>query len=764
MCNRAVIIAIETYADAKGAIAASLPGVHKAAEQFFGWLIAQKLVLPEDIFVCSDGMMLPPGTPEFIPATEPPIPLRYAATHDAIVECLANLLQVGTDETENLFVYCGGHGFAYTSDSTRPGLSFLLTSEFRTPARSGAACIDLDRIQRQLVRALSGTRHFHFIDCCRNLIPAESIEPVSALGIPFPASNNGEASCFVLYSARLGSTAAADTAFSDALMRGLQGFGYGKQLSGNSFWVTFDGVHKELKRVFGKPFDRTVAGVATGEILNLGENVTLPCTVIIQDDTTTDQYDLLIRKTDGWNQSVKLSPAGQTVDLSPSDRPYTFELRREGVPLIRTTPPPDQPIDMYLSCDLVFTPAPDRTTLILDTACTVREIGRPSLTSFSALQNVDFLTDDAEEIAWPDSDEDGGGGYIVSAATRPETLKLLARALFDEAEASEQLATGLLDDAGPATRLACAAVALAHSPDAAWTEALRQALPLHPPALAQWQSGLLLLAFSPEGAPRFSLHRDSNGGLEAMTAAKDLPDLYFAWLAPKPGSLYVTLQMPGRPPATFVSRTVAGHVTALTAHSADLLQAGGVRVQQFFCPPASAGHNEWVLAAEVAPAGNRGLSGQIRTLITARLLSLAQEQFLQRRSIWKADFASAEVWHALETRAWTNSELLILAAFDALRRGNQADLAALLELVGDSIALFRWDLACLKEQNISSPQTIPLLLDALLLAESHAGDDTTADSLFGIPDNRLDFRGMWVSWLAAIPPISEEITPIKNHA
>ena len=70
-------------------------------------------------------------------------------------------------------------------------------------------------------------RHFYFIDACRNVLTAETVDPACS-GLTFDPNAPGGGRAYYLQSARTGVTAPAESAFVPALLRGLAGSGNAK--------------------------------------------------------------------------------------------------------------------------------------------------------------------------------------------------------------------------------------------------------------------------------------------------------------------------------------------------------------------------------------------------------------------------------------------------------------------------------------------------------------------------------------------------------
>jgi hypothetical protein len=132
----------------------------------------------------------------------------------------------------------------------------------------------------------------------------------------------------------------------------------------------------------------------------------------------------------------------------------------------------------------------------------------------------------------------------------------------------------------------------------------------------------------------------------------------------------------------------------------------------------------------------------------AKALSVAQRLHKLHKPVFDQPFVSDQVWSALKTGTWSNSQLLVFACSDLKRQGKLRDLSTLLDaatavgeqtpMAGDLHALMKGGAA-----NLASPQHEPLLLDSLLL-------DPEYISRTRLSPNHLNFGELWVSWYAAV--------------
>src|SRR5262245_33536779 len=146
MAVRALVIAIENYPAVQvGGIARKLDGTLNAGLAFKDWLAAKwrsEGRTDTQLIFCSDPV--PPG--------------GKGATAEDIRLALLELKAAGQNATEELYFFFSGHGFSFID---RPGnrADFVMASDFKQPALSGNACLNLDEIIRWLRAHLGSGRH-----------------------------------------------------------------------------------------------------------------------------------------------------------------------------------------------------------------------------------------------------------------------------------------------------------------------------------------------------------------------------------------------------------------------------------------------------------------------------------------------------------------------------------------------------------------------------------------------------------------------------
>ena len=239
MAARALVIAIENYPAVQvGGIAKQLPGTLQAGLDFKAWLLAKW---------ASEGR----ADTQLIFCSDPVQPGGIGATADDIRGALLQLKADGQSATEELFFYFSGHGFSFVD---KPGsrAGFVMASDFKQPALSANACLNLDQITTWLRAHLGAGRHFYFIDACRNALDRTQIVVGDLL--PFDPQAAGEASTYVLQSTVDGAVAAVNGRFGVSLMEALKGKGRAKtwdKQATDRMYVRYDTLRAHMKDLLG---------------------------------------------------------------------------------------------------------------------------------------------------------------------------------------------------------------------------------------------------------------------------------------------------------------------------------------------------------------------------------------------------------------------------------------------------------------------------------------------------------------------------------
>ncbi len=760
MSDRALIIAIWKYAGVQGLAPVTLDAVQPGAEKFYTWLTQTRNVPPANILVCSDGLTLP-DHPASATIDGTSIPLVYKSTFTEIAQAIGNLVSFAPNRTEDFFVYYAGHGFSYRGNPNDQGVSFLLTSDFVSPAVSGNACINIPLMQRSLSSTLSGKHHFHFVDACRNELAPSSINPQGNFGVAFQPSNNGSAPLFNLYSARQGDAANASPAFTNALVDGLRGDGRAKQWVDGELWVTFNRVTLYTAAVLSRKL-ASEAGDQNDRIEIVPQPWTQNCRIVVQNNPSNGPYRLTVSQAGGLAQHFDIPAVPFTIPLSPSDNPYLLTLTQAGQSLRMVAPMGK--IDMYSSCDVVFAPSPPPAATPQPPApppamATLRinpdflnVSGLVPIRSFSidggkghsagsAVEGINLppglhrvsLIEDGYPV-WHEPVDLAPGADVELSVGLPAPTKFqseLLQTIGQEHYLTPELSETLGPTADWDVNLWLAYLGVAHLRK--WQGIYLKLQTVlgnlsQPPRLDPGEAGLLVLVMDDTGAPNFGLHQDTLIPWSSLQLVPGLQSLYSYSTVCSPGSAFFSLQRKQGEPFTYSTTFTNGRYTLIT-----IATGANVRVQQISLPQTSVTSNDgWA-------------HPDLTDLQTTRLLSYAQSEFLARRPVWRAAFAKRDVWTDLQQGNWRNEQLATLCAFDCKRRGIGGDMREFLTTYYPGMATaFASDLAAL--QVGAALSTPPLLMDAYLLA----GD---AEKQEPFSAGRLDFRGLWVSWYGAVPKV-----------
>src|ERR1019366_421851 len=281
---------------AEGLFTQSLPGTLVSAHRFYQWLLSEKRVKPECIFLCSDNQIAsdhPPNRPNRAGEAGKVSLIRGASRSDIIAACL-DLIDLGQDDTSELFVFFSGHGLAYSESPWRLALDVLIGSDFRSFRDSGGACIKLDELRVRLCTCLGGTDHYFLIDACRNVIDKSQFQPIG-LGISPTAAQLGTPTVYTLYSVKYGEPAPVNPKFANALLQGLQGDGHAKGWVQGEMFVKFDLLRDYVKeQVKPRQIDYRQEGDGKGTLLQLPAPVTSHCEVVVVDASPGQTFHLAV--------------------------------------------------------------------------------------------------------------------------------------------------------------------------------------------------------------------------------------------------------------------------------------------------------------------------------------------------------------------------------------------------------------------------------------------------------------------------------------
>ncbi|MCA8993697.1 MAG: caspase family protein [Planctomycetaceae bacterium] len=234
MSSRALIVAVQEYPDSVRT-SKSLPGVTENALKFRQWLVDFQGVQPEDIVCClsSDNEYR-----------------NFGTSRAEISRAIRELMRLGLNDTEKLFVFISGHGVMCLGDCGSEHVDALLCSDF-VDLDSGAECIRIQELTTVLARRLGAGSHVWFLDICRT--KDKSLLP-SQCGFQQFEATTGSADWFRLFSARSGNAAANDSTFVDLLVTALAGDVPRQQIEkgDDGAWITFKGVAHAMERALAE--------------------------------------------------------------------------------------------------------------------------------------------------------------------------------------------------------------------------------------------------------------------------------------------------------------------------------------------------------------------------------------------------------------------------------------------------------------------------------------------------------------------------------
>jgi hypothetical protein len=782
---RALIIAIENYSQAQGLFTQSLPGTLDSAHRFYQWLLSEKRVKPECIFLCSDNEIAsdhPPNRPNRTGEAGKVSLIRGSSRSDIIAACL-DLIDLGQDDTSELFVFFSGHGLAYSESPWRLALDVLIGSDFRSFRDSGGACIKLDELRVRLCTCLGGTDHYFLIDACRNVIDKSKFQPIG-LGISPSAAQLGTPTVYTLYSVKYGEPAPVNPKFANALLQGLQGDGHAKGWVQGAMFVKFDLLRDYIKeQVKPRQIDYRQEGDGKGALLQLPAPVTSHCEVVVVDASPEQSFHLAVSS--GPNSILATDFVGTsfTAKLEPNDRTYALQVMDDGVPLEQFEPLPGTPLDMYSNTtvkfrhgridrspaapkppatgqvNIVFSPGPTFAGTPPNWALQLRNLSSGELFektgSFSAsLAPGKYLAK---------LSENGLTAYSTQFDLSPgedKTVDLLSReptpfqqALLDQIVGRPDAKVPDFSEAlGPSAhwnpQLWLAYLGGAHilrDPNRYRRLGKIPLTPLDP--LQDDGSGLFVLAVVEGSAPQVALGTGNSVNWTPMESVAGVPTLYQAKLPAFPGSALFSIKFGDFPPITYSTYALPNRVTLINVTKqvdADL------DIQQFILPP--------VKQQPSLPAQLQWKTLPTSDLKVVQFMSLAQARFANRKSIApKSDNSDpAKIWQAVLTAKWTDPILSVVALYEMIRRGAIMKAPTSAQSVLNGLARYFPeipDVAVLNHLVNKSPElpaSTPLFLQGVLSSPE-------ANEAMALPSDRLDFNSVWTTWRDAVKAEDEGV-------
>ena len=762
MAVRAVVIAIEDYPKVEvGGIAKRLPGTLQAGLDFKDWLLEKWK---------AEGRA--ENDTQLIFCSEPVQPGGTGATSKDIRKALRKLKDDGQSATEELYVFFSGHGFSF---SQQPGkrADIVIASDFEDHALSGDACLNLDAMIAWLRDHLGTGRHYYFIDACRNKLNASQIQIGSLLPIDPQAS--GEASTYVLQSTVDGAIAAADGAFSAALLAGLRGKGRAKAWDrevADAMFVRYDSLRGYLVNLLTAKQKISHKSEGTDDhddavLRTLRPVPKVKCTIEIEDAPMPIEGNVLYKR--GRSQGEEIRPVASlpiVLELEPDD--YTLALRLKNAAVETVTP---MPVDLYEDRSLVFTrvapgaiesslesvsggaeASTEADVLILvpnDATFRLRNVSSgeerlfgastrvrlPNGRYFATLHNRDGQIFNRQDIDL----EPGRDTTLNIAAWResaPHTAiasKLPDYAVSDGAlDISESLGGAITD---PDLDLWLALVGGGRILGPAGDYAKLSGFPLHDFAGEQeGASPIYILAGfeNVETKLQVGLSRDDKVAWTTATQPPDMPGIREAYLATAPGSQLISFRLDDQAPYTIASLASPnrGMLITLTLDDQD-----NPRLSQYLLP---FGH-----LVKFLPSLVRNRVEDRNLLRDVRFIAQASRAFRNRRNLLKE--VGAEELTELFYARWLDPIASSLAAYEALRRGRKdemreivANMKRFFSDVPDTAAL-----AKLAGENVDRPNGIPLFFDGLRAFPDFA-------EWLPLPAGHLDFASPWTAWRAAV--------------
>jgi len=794
MPNRGLIIAIENYPASEGLFSRTLSGTHQAAKDFYRWLVDVKKLDRASIFICSDGSLQDPEHP--ITLSRPDgssVTLVAGASRSEVIRAITSLIDVGQDQTEELYVYFSGHGFGYQISQYQLGVDVLITSEFHKQADSGGACLKLDELRARLYMSVGGRDHYYIIDACRNVVTEGAIQ-VLGLGISPPLAQLGFPTMYTLYSVRYGESAPLNAKFPTALKSGLSGTGHAKGWVGGEMYVKFDLLCDYVDDASKPPrIDSRREGNGSGTLVKLPlQSVLSDCVVTVDGASANDRFELETISGLTSKHDTFTGPSF-SMKLEPNDRTYSFRLTSGGTTYELYDPPPTVVLDFYASCVLKFRPLSGAElekekeahaalghAVDAELSVTFEPFTSDVVPSNSPEWQVDLESLQTGKViplqrgVGQTKQSLPSGAYVarlredgVTAARKLVRLQPGATQTLDLVHReSTPIQAGILqavnsDPQVPVPDFSETLGPTAHWDLQLWLAYLGAAHIMKRPDMyyklgqisldslddvSAGQSVAFVLAVAPGGAPKFAVHQGSSVSWSEMNAVGPVPDLYQGRLPLHPGSTLISILRPELPPLTFASGGLPNRAT-LFVLAPDV--SGRLGVQQFFLPLSylpQQGEEWWDRDPRSSPS-NLKLVG---------LISLAQRRFALRKPVAPGQGKMQQIWEQLLQSEWTDPVFGLLALYDTVRTGVPYDSRFSTEGVLRNLTRdFRElpDVAILRriitKQSDLKLNGVPLFLDGLLASR-------LSDELLPLPTSDLDFNSSYTSWRNAVTPVTAQ--------
>jgi len=757
-----LIIACQTYPVAED-VAAEVKGTLQSAKNFYAWLVTDKGLHPDNIYVCCDDPFV----------THPLATRPFRAQRPAILEAIVELCKAGRDNTGELFVFFSGHGVGWQISPQQRGLDVLLASDYQNSAMSGGACIKVDELRSEMRAWLGGEDHYYFLDACRTVMKLGEILPVD-LGLTLPLAANEEPTTYVLYATKFGEPAKANSGFADALMKGLKGTGRSKERKHGQWWVRFERVQKFVQENVNGKTDLAQEGARLGLILALADPQASPCTVTVDTAEPDDEFTLTV-EVGGISQTFDFTGGSFQKDLTPSEEGYRFQLMKGESRFEQVDPPSGKFLDLFDPTTLRFGPAAQkrstrRAVPPLEPPQAGIEIPRITAANV-AVQVLSAVTGDvvAEPVSPPDRKwvPVKPGRYVAEIMDRgrvvrtqqivvaPGERKDVDLACPSDSRVQQSIIARLpkidgLPDASETLR-----GPLIDQDTSMWLAILGASRLIQPPKdfsklgplplatfddLHENDSAVYVLAgLEAEGRASVSISRDATTQWAAMEPVPTLDGVFQLRRRLAPGPLLVSFALPGMPPTTYGSYALPNHA-ALVVFAVS--RSGQLVTRQMLLPV----YSLKLFLDEVV-----GSRFDEESLNLVKYLASAQELFAARQSLAPTTDEDKRRWESMLFGKWIDPLLALMAIFDAIRRGRaQANHANL----GEAIRNLTKHFGELPDVHAAAqalgmaagavPNGTPLLLESLLRAPEWK------KSLPLKPD-ALDYGSMWTSWWGTVP-------------